>query len=89
MDDEDGPEDTIHITQRNRAICAALRSLPEKQRLTLELVLLQGCTLREVSDALKESLANTRHYYYRGLRKVRGLLQPEDRLEVHRRRELR
>lgn len=55
----------------------ALRELPEKQRRTLELFFFDGLELKEITKHLEESLENVRHYYYRGLQKLRknGIVQ--------------
>jgi RNA polymerase sigma-70 factor, ECF subfamily len=37
----------------------------------LELFYFDSLELREVSEKLKQPLANVRHYYYRGLEKLR------------------
>jgi RNA polymerase sigma-70 factor (ECF subfamily) len=58
-----------------RTILDALRELTEPQRATLEMFLFEGLTLREISEELNETLANTRHYYYRGLDKLRSTLR--------------
>jgi RNA polymerase sigma-70 factor, ECF subfamily len=58
-----------------RTILDALRELTEPQRSTLEKFLFEGLTLREISQELNETLANTRHYYYRGLDKLRSTLR--------------
>jgi RNA polymerase sigma-70 factor (ECF subfamily) len=58
-----------HVVER------AVSSLNAKQRNTIELIHVQGCTLQETADALGESLANTRNYYYRGLKALRSLLK--------------
>jgi len=49
----------------------AFEDLPEMQRRTLELFYFDSLELREVSEKLKQPLANVRHYYYRGLEKLR------------------
>jgi RNA polymerase sigma-70 factor, ECF subfamily len=49
----------------------AFEELPEKQRRTLELFYFEGLDLREIAERLDESLENVRHYYYRGLAKLR------------------
>jgi RNA polymerase sigma-70 factor (ECF subfamily) len=51
-----------------------LSELTERQRLTLELFFFEGRTLQEISVRLDQSLANTRNYYYRGLDKLRKIL---------------
>jgi RNA polymerase sigma-70 factor, ECF subfamily len=54
-----------------KQLLKALEELPEKQAQTLKLNFFEGLNLREVSDWLGETLANTRHHYYRGLEKLR------------------
>jgi RNA polymerase sigma-70 factor, ECF subfamily len=49
----------------------AIGELPEMQHQTLKLNFFEGLNLREASERLGESLANTRHHYYRGLEKLR------------------
>lgn len=49
----------------------ALRELPEKQRLTLELFFFDGLELKEIAQHIGETPENVRHYYYRGLQKLR------------------
>jgi RNA polymerase sigma-70 factor, ECF subfamily len=72
--DMDTPEAHVENELRKQAVHVSLAALSHKQRLTLELVLLEGCTLKEVSARMKESVGNTRHHYYRGLQKVRSRL---------------
>ncbi len=49
-------------------------SLTEKQRRTIRLVNIDGYTLQEAANAQGETLANTRNYYYRGLKALRAFL---------------
>lgn len=49
----------------------AFEELPEMQRRTIELFYFEGLELREISEKLNETLENVRHYYYRGLAKLR------------------
>jgi RNA polymerase sigma-70 factor, ECF subfamily len=67
-------EQCIHDKLRESALHLSFQALPEKQRVTLEMVLVDGCTLREVSTRTQESLGNTRHHYYRGLRNIKNVL---------------
>lgn len=53
----------------------ALTTLNRKQREVLELAYFEGLSLTEIADHSKDSLANVRHYYYRGLEKLRDFLQ--------------
>jgi len=50
---------------------AAFEELNEKQRATLEMHFFRGLDLREISVRLGETIENTRHFYYRGLERLR------------------
>jgi len=50
----------------------ALAQLPERQRTTLELACLEDMSLRDVAERLCVSLGCARHYYYRGLTRLRA-----------------
>lgn len=52
----------------------AMENLNEKQRVTLELSLFEGYTLREISELQQDSLVQTRHHYYRALDRLRKSL---------------
>jgi RNA polymerase sigma-70 factor (ECF subfamily) len=79
--DLDSPVDTLlggtdldrEVESRlNRAqLEKAFEELPEGQRRTLALFFFEGLELREVSEKMNESLSNIRHYYYRGLQRLR------------------
>jgi RNA polymerase sigma-70 factor (ECF subfamily) len=58
--------------ERRWLLSAGLEQLPERQRRTLELVCLEELTLRDVADRLRVSLGSARHYYYRGLARLRA-----------------
>jgi RNA polymerase sigma-70 factor, ECF subfamily len=49
----------------------ALDELPPKQRVTIEWAFFEGCTLQEISTRLGDTYINVRHYFYRGLEKLR------------------
>jgi RNA polymerase sigma-70 factor (ECF subfamily) len=51
-----------------------ITTLSIKQRRVIELVHFDGHTLNEASEILRESLANTRNLYYRGLKELREFL---------------
>ena len=51
-----------------------LRTLSPEQRATLELVCFQGLSLAEIAHRTKKSVMSVRHYYYRGLRKLKEVL---------------
>lgn len=50
---------------------AGLARLPERQRTTLELACFEELTLRDVAQRLGVSVGCIRHYYYRGLARLR------------------
>jgi RNA polymerase sigma-70 factor (ECF subfamily) len=60
-----------------RVIEQGLATLNEKQRKTIELVCFDGLLLSEIGERTKESLANVRHHYYRGLEGLRKFLQAQ------------
>ena len=49
----------------------AFEQLPDMQRRTLELFYFEGFQLCEVVEKLNEPLGNIRHYFYRGLERLR------------------
>ncbi len=49
----------------------AFEELPEMQRRTLELFYFEGFQLCEIQEKLGEPLGNIRHYFYRGLERLR------------------
>lgn len=61
-------------TEWARYIESGIAKLNSKQREVIELVHFEGYTLQEASENLRESLANTRNYYYRGLKALRDFL---------------
>jgi RNA polymerase sigma-70 factor, ECF subfamily len=60
------------LGRSEKALQAAFKELSDKQRTTLELYFFEGYTLREISERMSESLSNVRHYYYRGLDRLRA-----------------
>lgn len=63
-------------------IRTGLAQLPERQRATLQLACLEEKSLREVAQRLRVSLGCARHYYYRGLARLRawaehGVIAPD------------
>src|ERR1700704_603311 len=73
-----------HLTREECrwVIRAGLAQLPERQRATLELACLEEKSLREVAQRLRVSLGCARHYYYRGLARLRawaavGVMSPD------------
>lgn len=56
-------------------ISTGLAQLTERQRATLELACLQDVSLRDVAERLRVSVGCARHYYYRGLARLRAWAQ--------------
>jgi RNA polymerase sigma-70 factor (ECF subfamily) len=52
----------------------ALAELSEVQRQTLRLYFYQGFSLREIAGELKDSYDNIRHHYYRGIDKLKQIM---------------
>jgi RNA polymerase sigma-70 factor (ECF subfamily) len=61
-------------TEWARYVESGIAKLNPKQRQVIELVHFEGYTLQEAAGNLRESLANTRNYYYRGLKALRDFL---------------
>jgi RNA polymerase sigma-70 factor (ECF subfamily) len=57
-------------------IRAGLAQLPERQRATLELTCFEDLSLRDVAERLRVSLGCARHYYYRGIARLRSWAVP-------------
>jgi len=64
----------MSTTEWARYVETGLTILSPKQREVIELVHFEGHTLQETGEILRESLANTRNYYYRGLKALRAFL---------------
>lgn len=59
------------------AVRQALQQLNEDQRITLEMIFLEGMEMDDVAERLGQKRTNVRHHYYRGLKKLRELLGPQ------------
>ena len=66
-----------------RYVETGISALTVRQREVIELVHFEGHTLQETSEILRESLANTRNYYYRGLRSLRNFLEAKTAMKSH------
>jgi RNA polymerase sigma-70 factor (ECF subfamily) len=67
-----GPRSRLTRQESRWLIRKGLAQLPERQRTTLELTCLEELTLRDVAERLRVSLGCARHYYYRGLARLRA-----------------
>lgn len=70
------PSETIGLSSAEwaRLVEGGLASLKPRQRQVMELVHFEGLTLQETAEKIRESFANTRNYYYRGLKALRAYL---------------
>lgn len=66
-----GLEERIAARLTGEQLRAAFEELTGKEATTLQLFFFEGCELREIAERLGDSLGNTRHYYYRGLERLR------------------
>lgn len=71
---EDAQSDVSGEIERKQMLIGALSLAGVMHRRVLELVCYEGLTLREAAAAMGETLENVRHYYYRGLQKIRTQL---------------
>jgi RNA polymerase sigma-70 factor (ECF subfamily) len=72
----------MQAQEREHLVRQALRQVNRRQRETLELAFYYGLTMQEIADRTGQPYANIRHYYYRGLEKLRHVLnggQPSER----------
>jgi RNA polymerase sigma-70 factor, ECF subfamily len=58
-----------------RLVRRALTMLGQRERQVIELAAHEGLSLREIADVTGETLGNVRHRYYRGLHKLRSVLE--------------
>ena len=56
----------------------ALGDLSEAQRTTLRLHFFEGFTINEISEKLGQSRVNVRNYYYRGLERLRSVMEHKE-----------
>lgn len=69
--------DIAHAHESAELVHRGLGTLSRAQRTTLELAFFEGLTMTEISERMKESLGNVRHYYYRGLSRLRAHFSSE------------
>src|SRR5262249_49640526 len=61
--------------ERQELLHRALQGLNQRERQIIELIVFDGLTLPEASAQLQESYANVRNHYYRGLKKLKQILE--------------
>ena len=71
MQEECNVAESVAAQLTGAQLLEALETLNDKQQTTLRLRFFDGCDLREIAERLGESFENIRHYYYRGLDRLR------------------
>jgi len=70
-----GNRKTLEPGEASRLVDQAFASLNAKQREAIEVIYFEGLTFPEAAIKTGETLAATRHHYYRGLAKIRDFLE--------------
>jgi RNA polymerase sigma-70 factor, ECF subfamily len=65
----------VHFIEAAQIVHQALGSLGVDQQTTLRMIFLEGAQMEDVAAHLQQNVTNIRHHYYRGLRKLREVLQ--------------
>jgi RNA polymerase sigma-70 factor, ECF subfamily len=65
-------------TELKHLLRQGLASLNTQQRQALELASYDGLSMSEIASKTGESVSNVRHYYYRGLKKLRSFIVGEE-----------
>lgn len=60
--------------EATHAVRQALQHLSEDQQQTLRMIFLEGQEMEDVARKLGQNVSNIRHHYYRGMKKLRDLL---------------
>jgi RNA polymerase sigma-70 factor, ECF subfamily len=63
------------LDEQRTMIVNALKALPAKHREAIELVYFESLSLPEVAERMRDTIGNVRHYYYRGIAKLRLVLK--------------
>jgi RNA polymerase sigma-70 factor (ECF subfamily) len=66
-------EDEIAMRVTGEQLHSAFEQLNDVQRATLEKFFFEGYSLREISEVLGDTFENTRHYYYRGMERLKKI----------------
>ncbi|HXW17570.1 MAG TPA: sigma-70 family RNA polymerase sigma factor [Candidatus Acidoferrales bacterium] len=75
----------MSVQELKRLVEQALGTLKESQRHTIEKVIFEGLTLREIAERSGESYSAVRNHYYRGLNQLRACLAEQPvRISDHR-----
>ena len=64
----------LNAGESARLVREILETLNESQRTAIELIAFEGLTFDELAKRTGETLANAKHHYYRGMKKLRSCL---------------
>jgi len=67
----------MSVQELKRLVEQALGKLKEAQRRTIQKVIFDGLTLREIAEQSRESYSAVRNHYYRGLDQLRATLEAQ------------
>lgn len=70
-----GPQNGLSTQEWGTILEQGVRALTPRQRETLERACYHGQTMKEIAEALSETVGNVRNHYYRGLRNLRHFLK--------------
>jgi len=65
----------LNLMERTVSVREAMAHLTEAQRRTLKLAFFEGLSIEEICQRTGESPGNVRHHYYRGLKRMKGVLR--------------
>lgn len=65
----------LKMEERTRILEKVMEQLTPKQRRTIELAYFKGLLINEISERMGESPVNIRNHHYRGLKKIRQVLE--------------
>jgi RNA polymerase sigma-70 factor (ECF subfamily) len=79
VDKGSSPSERASRQEQVLRLADALAQLPEEQRTAVELRHLQGCSLAEVAEQMARSKGAVAKLLFRGVEKLRGLLEESQR----------
>lgn len=68
----------LHTIETAQAVRQALGFLTSDQQTTLRMLFFEGVEMQDVAQKLGQQVSNVRHHYYRGLRKLRDIMNGDD-----------
>jgi len=74
LPDASPAQGTLSHAETRRLVQQGLATLNGSQKKVIELATYEGLSMKEIAEKNGDSLANVRHYYYRGLKKLRAFV---------------